>query len=102
VETTLQVLGYVLLVLGGALALLQFGYVVVAIGRRVARGRDAKRDDTPARGVSFIPFGGLIALAGCSLTIGWEWGLIAVAIDPGCWFVIALPVSWIAGKLRRS
>ena len=39
------------------------------------------------KGSSLIPlFGGVFAFAGCALlpVIGWRWGLLALAIDPGC------------------
>lgn len=53
-------------------------------------------------GTSFLPlFGGALAFVGCVLlpAVRWQFGLIAFAIDPGCW-LLAAPVVWGVQRLR--
>ena len=51
---------------------------------------------------SLIPlFGGVFAFAGCALLpmIGWRWGLLALAIDPGCsGFVVGAIVMLVQSR----
>ncbi|MFN0252734.1 MAG: hypothetical protein ACKV2T_38020 [Kofleriaceae bacterium] len=55
------------------------------------------------KGTSFVPFiGGIPVLVGCALhpAIDWKLGLIALAVDPGCWVVFAFPVVWFVRRVR--
>jgi hypothetical protein len=80
------------------------GYVLVAIAGLVTLGNLSVIAHVviarPARGSSFVPLiGGSFGFAGCALvpSLGWDVGLIAVALDPFTWAL----VTWPLQALRR-
>ena len=77
------VVGYLLLVLGGVATLGNWSIIVWAI---IAR---------PARSSSLVPIvGGLFGFVGCALipALGWKLGVLAFALDPCTWLLLAWPV----------
>ena len=88
-----------------ALIIAQCGWILLGLGALAIAGYwAAVATSPPGHGVSSIPLvGGGLVFAGCALVpqIGWKLGLIAIAIDPGCWFPIALPISWLVDRSRR-
>ena len=58
---------------------------------------------TAGKRSSLIPFvGGLFGFAGCALLppIGWKFGLLALALDPGCSLLAPYPFVWMVRRLR--